>query len=278
MIHTMKVVLPAPLLVFALATSIGMTSRAAVSPGEPPSYDAVENVSEYVDAPWFSETSIASRSGANRIGPTERHITNPEGLDLVLDTPGDDTGEGEDALAGAEPIAKFGEMVPLKSSSTERENDGAPVFRVVFFLFEPQQGAPGTFEGRARSRHRPGLARSPDMFTPVMIPVTAGKKRANIVKKFSPPRYPGPQSAARLAAVASGMAPAKKETSESSRITRIPYCFEEPVSIPGMGYNGRVALERKLPVACRTQASDNREWEKRITGLPSHAGDLLLPH
>jgi len=32
----------------------------------------------------------------------------------------------------------------------------------------------------------PGFLRSPDMFTPAMIPVTAGKNKAKIVKKECP--------------------------------------------------------------------------------------------
>ncbi len=53
-----------------------------------------------------------------------------------------------------------------------------------------------------------GFAKSPDMFAPAMMPVTAGKKRANIVKRFSPSEYFDDKFACRYSGLKSAIAPA----------------------------------------------------------------------
>ncbi len=68
-----------------------------------------------------------------------------------------------------------------------------------------------------RGIDRAGDARSPDMLAPAMMPVTAGKKRANIVIALSPGSYSGQAAASRVAADTSGRAPAKKEASDSDQ-------------------------------------------------------------
>ncbi len=70
---------------------------------------------------------------------------------------------------------------------------------------------------------RLGSLRSPDMLTPAMMPVTAGKKRAKTAKK----EKSGVQAGARLARRMSGEkprpAPTKNERMDSRRTARMPY-------------------------------------------------------
>ena len=61
------------------------------------------------------------------------------------------------------------------------------------------------------------------MFAPAMMPVTAGKNSANIVSAFSPPVNDGRALAARSAGSNCGMAPAKNDAIDATRIARMKY-------------------------------------------------------
>lgn len=75
-----------------------------------------------------------------------------------------------------------------------------------------------------RGMARAGSRRSPDMFAPAIIPVAAGKNRANMVKGLSPSLRSELRFCCRSAASKLEAAPRKKETRAATRTARIPYC------------------------------------------------------
>ncbi len=62
------------------------------------------------------------------------------------------------------------------------------------------------------------------MFAPAMIPVTAGKNSANMVKKLSPSAKAGSALAASRSNRKYIPAPAKADTSDSPSTAKMPYC------------------------------------------------------
>ena len=70
-----------------------------------------------------------------------------------------------------------------------------------------------------------GSLRSPDIFTPAIIPVTAGKNIANTIKGLKSPVQAGCRFICRVSGLAFCRAPMTNEITDIIKIARIPNCI-----------------------------------------------------